>query len=80
MYDVLYLDKKEINNNGQFYSPAIIDGSNILLRCCWQKSAVLLQFSSLRVSLSCGRATAQNFSDFVQNLEICMRKLKIYAY
>ena len=32
------------------------------------------------MSRSHGRATAQNFLEFAQNLEHCMRKLKIYAF
>ena len=33
-----------------------------------------------RDSKTCGRATAQNFSDFAQNLEICMRKLFFFFF
>ena len=35
---------------------------------------------SFKKSRSHGRATEQKFSDFAQNLEICMRELKIYAF
>ena len=31
------------------------------------------------MSRSHGRATGQHFPDFAQSLEICMRKLRIYA-
>ena len=33
-----------------------------------------------RDSKTCGRATAQKFSDFAQNLEICMRKLNFFYF
>ena len=33
-----------------------------------------------KVSKSHGRATVQKISDFAQNLEICMRNLKKYAF
>ena len=32
------------------------------------------------MSRSDGRATLQNFQDFAQNIENCMRKLNIYAF
>ena len=32
------------------------------------------------MSRSHGRATAQDFPDFAQNLEICMQKLKNYSF
>ena len=35
---------------------------------------------SFLISQSHRRATGPNFPDFALNLEICMRKLKIYAF
>ena len=43
-------------------------------------STVTFHLATTRVSKSHGRVTAQNSSDFAQNLEICMRKQKIYAF
>jgi hypothetical protein len=40
----------------------------------------LLTNQSFQNSRSHGRATAQKISDFAQNIEICMRELKIYAF
>ena len=41
---------------------------------------ILSVLLAARVSKSHGRATAQKISDSVPNLEICMRKLKMYAF
>ena len=46
-----------------------------LSRLSGQSSDCLYLFKIARDSKTCGCATAQNFSDFAQNLEICMRKL-----
>ena len=53
----------------------------------WKRSKILVKrylirfgFDSppFRDSKMCGRAVVQNFSDFAQNLEICMRKLNFF--
>ena len=41
---------------------------------------VVVVTAFLRVERSDGRATAQKISDFLQNLEICMRKLQKYVF
>ena len=40
----------------------------------------VLQTPSSLIHSFNGHATAQNFSDLAQNLEICMRKLNIYDF
>ena len=48
-----------------------------VLQCNSCAMALNTEFLKVTVSRSCDRA---KFSEFAQNLEICMQKLKIYAF
>ena len=51
-----------------------------LLDLCMLLERFTTRPQSFLISQSHGHATAQNFPDFAQNLEIFLRKLRMYAF